>query len=175
MTIQMVFHDLHETGLSIAATGFWCLSYIVEYLAICSFMIEPAGRDHTKDNHIIVHVCKDHTLCRCNTYGFQRLGQLGHALCQFQCRLKCSPTLLLTLLSNQLEDKSHHAHSVLFPQDHEASRRVVRSERSTKGYGWSKFISYDKLDFDATLNCQYLKDDCPYFQIEVQTAKTTKP
>ena len=80
----------------------------------------------------------------------------------------------ITLL-NQLADENHHTRSVSFPQDHQASRRVVRSERSSKGYGWSKFISHDKLDFDATLNCQYLKDDCLYFRIEVQAAKTTKP
>jgi len=27
---MMVFHNMHETGLSIAATSFWCHSYIVE-------------------------------------------------------------------------------------------------------------------------------------------------
>jgi len=82
--------------------------------------------------------------------------------------------ITITLL-NQLEDENHHSRTISFPPDIEASRRVVRSERSQKGYGWSKFISHDKVDFDATLNCQYLKDDCLYFRIEVQTAKTTKP
>ena len=70
--------------------------------------------------------------------------------------------ITITLL-NQLADENHHTRSVLFPQDHEASRRVVRSERSPKEYGLSKFISHDKLDSDATLNCQYLNDDCLYF------------
>ena len=80
----------------------------------------------------------------------------------------------ITLL-NQLEDKNHYRRSVSFPPDYEASRRVVRSERAPTGYRLAKFISHNRLNFDAALNRQYLKDDCLYFRIEVQTAKPTKP
>ena len=76
---------------------------------------------------------------------------------------------------NQLEDENHYRRSVSFPQDYEASRRVVSGERAPRGYALAKFISHKELNFDAALNRQYLKDDCLYFRIEVQTAKLTKP
>ena len=81
----------------------------------------------------------------------------------------------ITLL-NQLEDENHHIHTVSFSSDMdtESNRRVVEGERSL-GLGYSAYIAYDQLDFDATKNRQYLKDDSLYFKIEVQTTKAMKP
>ena len=52
--------------------------------------------------------------------------------------------------------------------------RVVDDERSS-ALGHNKFISQDNLDYDAAKYCQYLKDDCLYFQIEVEAAEPVKP
>ena len=78
-------------------------------------------------------------------------------------------------LLNQLADENHHTRTVSFPRNGEVSRRVVDGEMAPTGYGWSKFISHDQLDYNADQNCQYLKDDCLYFRIKVQAAKPTKP
>ena len=81
----------------------------------------------------------------------------------------------VTLL-NQLENENHHTDTVTFPEDSdEANERVVDDERAAEGYGWDKFISHDELDFDAEDNCQYLKDDCLFFKIEVEAAQPVKP
>ena len=87
--------------------------------------------------------------------------------------LLCTVTLL-----NQLEDEDHHTDSVTFPQDTEdsdVSGRVVDSEIAPTGYGWHKFISHNQLDYDVVEDCQYLKDDCLYFQIEVEAEEPEKP
>ena len=81
----------------------------------------------------------------------------------------------VTLL-NQLEDENHHTDTVSFPEDSdETNERVVDDERAAEGYGWDEFISHDELDFDAEDNCQYLKDDCLFFKIEVEAAQPIKP
>ena len=81
----------------------------------------------------------------------------------------------VTLL-NQLTDGNHHMCIFSFSQDTKASRRVVEGEIAPTGYGRHKFISHNQLGY-APWNCQYLKDDCLYFQIKVraQAAKPTKP
>ena len=79
----------------------------------------------------------------------------------------------ITLL-NQLTYENHYTAS--FSQDHMASRRVVSGEMATTGYGQPTFISHNQLRYDVVKKCcQYLKDDCLYFQIKVQTAKPVKP
>ena len=81
----------------------------------------------------------------------------------------------VTLL-NQLADENHHTDSVTFPQDTEdsdVSGRVVDSERAPTGYGWHKFISHNQLE--VVENSQYLKDDCLYFQIQVEAKEPEKP
>ena len=81
----------------------------------------------------------------------------------------------ITLL-NQLEDENHHTDAVTFPQDTEdsdVSGRVVDSERAPTGYGWHKFISHNQLE--VVENSQYLKDDCLYFQIQVEAEEPEKP
>ena len=77
-------------------------------------------------------------------------------------------------LLNQLADKNHYSNIISFQQDSEASVRVVSGDRGC-ALGHSKFISHDQLDYDYVKNCQYLKEDCLYFQIKVQTAKPVKP
>ena len=78
----------------------------------------------------------------------------------------------ITLL-NQLADKNHYTATIIFPQDSESSRRVVYGELALRGHGWPKFIPHTQLD--AQWNCQYLKDDCLYFRIEVTPLKPVKP
>ena len=73
----------------------------------------------------------------------------------------------ITLL-NQLADNNHYTNTVSFPQDDEASRRVVDDERAP-GYGYPKFIKHSQLE------PYYLKDDCLYFRIEVTPPKPPKP
>ena len=51
-------------------------------------------------------------------------------------------------------------HSISFPWDNEATRRVVGGERDCTG------SSYTQLD--AQWNCQHLKDDCLYFSNPVK-------
>ena len=78
----------------------------------------------------------------------------------------------ITLL-NQLADKNHYTDKVSFPQDHEASRRVVSSEWFPRGYELRKFIPHNRLDRDAAKNCHYLKDDCLFFQMKIKTKPVT--
>ena len=79
----------------------------------------------------------------------------------------------VTLL-NQLQDKNHHTHTLTYPKDKNdgGNRRVVGMDRGSVGYGWAKFISYDRLRYDAKQNCQYLKDDCLYFRIPAKAPKS---
>ena len=79
----------------------------------------------------------------------------------------------ITLL-NQLEDENHYTRTISFPQYNVASMRVVDDDRGS-AIGHSKFISKDKLDYDAENFCQYLKDDCLYIRIEVEAAEPVKP
>ena len=79
----------------------------------------------------------------------------------------------ITLL-NQLADEDHCTRTTSFSQDDEADR-VVDSEMAPTGYGFPEFISHNELDPGALWNCQYLKDDCLYFQVKVQAPKPTKP
>ena len=81
----------------------------------------------------------------------------------------------ITLL-NQLEDENHYTDTISFPQySDETNERVVDDERAPDGYGESQFISHDELDFDFDDNCQYLKDDCLFFEIKVEVAEPDKP
>ena len=79
----------------------------------------------------------------------------------------------ITLL-NQLEDENHCRCSASSPQYNVTSMRVVDDDRGS-AIGRIKFISKDKLDYDAAKDCQYLKDECLCFQIEVEAAEPVKP
>ncbi len=70
-------------------------------------------------------------------------------------------------LLNQLEDKNHHCKS--YTHD---GKRVIDQERSNEGFSVPAFIphgdlGFNDLGFNATKNCQYLKDDCLVFRISV--------
>ncbi len=70
-------------------------------------------------------------------------------------------------LLNQLEDKNHHRKTTTFPANAEASQRVLDSERGI-GYGKPAFITFDDLDYDASANTQYLKDDTLVFRVSAE-------
>jgi len=82
----------------------------------------------------------------------------------------------ITLL-NQLKDKNHHTITLKYLADAaiESSKRVVNSDRVVTGYGRSKFISCNRLGYDAKQNCQYLKDDCLYFRVAAKVSDPLKP
>ena len=82
----------------------------------------------------------------------------------------------ITLL-NQLADENHHIYTVVYPEDkdEEYNRRVVNGDRGSKGYGSAKFISHDRLGYDAEQNFQYLKDDCLYFRVTATAPDPVKP
>ena len=79
-------------------------------------------------------------------------------------------------LLNQLQD-SHHNRSYIDYQtvkDEKCMQRVIQGDRANLGGGTARFIAYDQLGFDAENNCQYLKDDCLYFGVSVETP-SSKP
>ena len=83
-------------------------------------------------------------------------------------------TVIIELL-NQLEDKNHYLQSTTFLPNEPSSRRVVSGERASNGYGKTRFISHSDLGYNAAKNCQYLKDDCLYFRINVDAKSSSKP
>lgn len=72
-------------------------------------------------------------------------------------------------LLNQLEDKNHHSKSILFQSDSPASRRPVGRDIAPSGYGHPCYISHSLLEYNATKNCQYLKNDCLSFRVKTVT------
>ena len=83
-------------------------------------------------------------------------------------------TVTIKLL-NQLKDNIHYSRQVKFPPDNKASQRVVNEECSSSGYGYIAFIPHSALGYDAATGCQYLKDDCLYFRVKVDTKTSIKP
>ncbi len=75
-------------------------------------------------------------------------------------------TIKIELL-NQLEDENHHCESFTHDGTRNSSKRVTDRERSSNGSGVPAFIPHGDLGFNATKNCQYLKDDCLVFRISV--------
>ena len=69
----------------------------------------------------------------------------------------------VTLL-NQISDKDHH--SVLFPlsDNSSAGNRVTDGEYAAGGWGTTKFVSNEEIH-KSTPTCQFLKDDCLFFQV----------
>ena len=66
-------------------------------------------------------------------------------------------------LLNQISDDGHHSKTVTF-DDEKDTTRVTESDRDTDGWGYSKYISSRDLH-KTTPTCQYLKDDCLFFQV----------
>ena len=77
-------------------------------------------------------------------------------------------------LLNQLEDDNHYCKTMTFPPDMEISGRVVDKERSSKSWGMPGYISHLNLGYNASKNCQYLKDDCLYFRVSVNAMNSSK-
>jgi TNF receptor-associated factor 4 len=79
-------------------------------------------------------------------------------------------------LLNQLEDKNHLSRSMKFTSDIDiVSQRVVHEERSSTGWGISKYISHSDLGHNTSKNCQYLKDDRLHFKISVDAESSSTP
>ena len=66
-------------------------------------------------------------------------------------------------LLNQISDSEHHSETMTY-YDEDAVHRVIESNRSDIGYGFSQYISNENLN-NITPTCQYLKDDCLFFQV----------
>ena len=69
-------------------------------------------------------------------------------------------------LLNQINDSEHHSVNSLNYDDHvpnECVNKVIESEKAT-GWGNAQFISNEDLH-KTTPTCQYLKDDCVFFQV----------
>jgi hypothetical protein len=79
-------------------------------------------------------------------------------------------------LLNQLEDKHHHCcKDMTFPSDDKSSQRVEDEGRSSRGWGWPKYISHSDLGLNSAKNCQYLKDDRLHFKISVDAESSSTP
>ncbi len=70
-------------------------------------------------------------------------------------------------LLNQLEDKNHPKRTITFLADNDTSERVVDDERGI-GWGFQKFISHAALNYNASTNTQYLKDDTLVFRVSAE-------
>ena len=76
-------------------------------------------------------------------------------------------TVEVTLL-NQLEDRYHHSELTRFKNADCKNCKIEPGAGSATGWGKSKFISHGDLDKEQFRNCQYLKDDCLFFKVEVE-------
>ena len=77
-------------------------------------------------------------------------------------------TINVSLL-NQLEDGQHHTRLLWSDYDDVPERvcgRVTVGEKAGRGCGLSQFISHQELDYPASGNCQYLKDDTLFFRVD---------
>ena len=95
-------------------------------------------------------------------------------------RLSCPFMGKITFeLLNQLDNEHHHSATTTFRQENEAevsySQQILNPEMRSVGYGHPRYIAYSELGYNAAKNCQYLKDDCLYFRIIVDTEVTIKP
>jgi hypothetical protein len=78
-------------------------------------------------------------------------------------------------LLNQLEDENHHKKTLPFNESapQKSKSRVFGKECGTTSWGIIKFISHSQLDFDTSLNCQYLKDDTLCFRVSAKVTSNT--
>ena len=71
-------------------------------------------------------------------------------------------------LLNQVEDKNHKKETVLYDESTE-------DKCKQRGRHMDGFISHSALEYDATENCQYLKDDSLYLRVSIKVTSKTKP
>ncbi len=76
-------------------------------------------------------------------------------------------TVTITLL-NQRQDKNHHTETFPFDDQSKYAARVTSGERADGGRGIYQFIPLSKLGYKPATNCQYLVNDCLYFQVKVE-------
>ena len=68
-------------------------------------------------------------------------------------------------LLNQISDSEHHSVVMSFDTASKKSiARVTVGDRAKCSQGYSMLISYEELQ-RTTTTCQYLKDDCLFFQV----------
>ena len=70
-------------------------------------------------------------------------------------------------LLNQLEDCNHYTKTISYSDEtpHSCGERVLEGERSRTGFGFSTFVSHQRLELDEEANIQYLKDDSLYMRV----------
>ena len=81
-------------------------------------------------------------------------------------------TVVIELL-NQLSDEMHHSASIEMSTD--TRHRVLDGDKAKNGYGRPCYIAHSSLDCNAAKNCQYLKNDCLYFRLRIDSAVSPKP
>ena len=67
-------------------------------------------------------------------------------------------------LMNQISDSKHHSKTMTYDDDDEDAVHRVESNIINTGWGFSQYISNENLN-KITAKCQYLKDDCLFFQV----------
>ena len=76
-------------------------------------------------------------------------------------------TIKVSLL-NQLEDGQHHTRKPWSPDDDVPecySARVTEGERG-EGWGYTRLIPHQNLEYDGEKNCQYLKNNTLFFRVD---------
>ena len=105
------------------------------------------GLSDGKGTHVSVYVC------------LMRGDNVDNLKWPFKGTVKVS-------LLNQLEDGQHHTREPWALTDNVpegTKRRVTEGERAVKGWGLPEFIPQEDLIY---MNCQYLKDDILFFDVE---------
>ena len=76
-------------------------------------------------------------------------------------------TVKVTLL-NQLEDRYHHSSLTRFKDASCKHTQIKPGDKAATSLGQPKCIPHGDLDKRQTQNCQYLRDNCLFFKIELQ-------
>ena len=76
-------------------------------------------------------------------------------------------TVKVTLL-NQLEDRFHSVFTIDFALADEKNTCIKSGSQSATGRGTNRFVSHSDLSKSQSKICQYLKDDCLFFKIELK-------
>ena len=115
---------------------------------LCMY-VNAAGTDNGKGTHMSVHL-------------FLTKGPHDDKLAW-----PLRGNFIITLL-NQISHKDHHSFVPLLNDKSTAAagNRVMNGEYAAKGWGTTTFISNEKL-YTSTPVCQFLKDDCIFFQVMV--------
>lgn len=77
-------------------------------------------------------------------------------------------------LLNQLDDANHYARLIQFSGSDDTCTRRVYEPYIGEGYGQRAFYPHSGLVYNASRNCQYLKDDCLHFRVKAK-AFSLKP